>query len=378
MITKKIKIGYVITKGNWGGAQKYVYTLATSLPKYKYDVFVICGQGGVLKNKLEEKGVRTFELSSLKRDISLIGEMKSSWTLLKIVWREKPSILHLNSPKASGFGSVAGRLCRIPKIIQTIHGWSFNENRNIFSTLLIRFFSWVTVLLCHKTIVIARPEKKQALTMPFVGNKKIILIKNGVESIKYIDRPIVRQALMSRINKKDLGKAIWIGTIAELHKNKGLEYAIKALAEVNSPFVYFILGGGEEKNNLENLIRENGLENKVFLTGFVEDANLYLKAFDIYMLTSIKEGLPYTILEAGLASLPVIASYVGGVSDIVEDGVSGILVNKGQSFEIKRAIEYLIEKPDERKKFGDKLQKKVQKEFSLEEMISKTEKLYRI
>lgn len=376
MSSKKIKVGYVITKGVWGGAQKYVYTLAISLPKDRYDVFVVCGEGNILKEKLQEKNVRVHVIENLKRDISVIAEIKSSWKLLQIVWREKPDVLHGNSPKAAGFGAVAGRLRLTPKIIQTIHGFTWNEERNIFSYLLIRFFSWTTMLLCHKTIVIAKSEKKQALEMPMINSKKIVLIKNGIEPIKYIEKSIVQEALMSRVSKKDLANTIWLGTTAELNRNKGLEYAIKAVSKIKTPYAYFIIGEGEERKNLENLIRQSGLENKVFLVGFVENANLYLKAFDIFLLTSKKEGLPYTILEAGQAGLPVLASAVGGIPEIIDDGENGILTRKGDISQITKGLDYFISKPKERKSFGTKLQKKIEKKFSLEQMLEKTKKLY--
>lgn len=373
----RTKICYVITKGVWGGAQKYVYTLATSLPIDKFDVFVIMGEGGTLKQKLHEKGIRTFELNNLKRDLSFKNEFWSSLEMLKIIWREDPQVLHLSSPKASGFGAVAGRLSFTPKIIQTIHGWSFNEDRNIFSKSLIYFFSWITTLLCHKTIVIAEKEKKQALKMSKVTTSKIILIPNGIEDIKFINRTIVREALQSRAQIGRQSKKIWIGTICELHRNKGLDYAILALAKIKEPFIYFIIGEGEERTNLQNLIKAHGLQNKVFLLGAIEDAKIYLKAFDIFMLTSVKEGLPYTILEAGQASLPVIASHTGGIPDIIDDGKNGILTRIGDSNQITKALEYFITHPEKQKEFGQKLKEKVEKEFSVEEMIKKTIKLYK-
>ena len=223
---KCTKVLYFITKGVWGGAGKYVYALATNLPKNKYDVAVICGEGNVLKNKLEEKGVRVYELSNLKRDISAMAEMKNFYKILRIIIKERPDVLHLNSPKAGGLGSVAGRLALVPNIILTVHGWTFNENRNPLAKGLIWFFSWITALLCTKVIVIAKKEKEQALKMPGISTKKVVLIKNGVDKIDYINRTIVREALLGRIGKEKLDKKLWLGIIAELHKNKGLEYAI--------------------------------------------------------------------------------------------------------------------------------------------------------
>src|SRR3989344_5685186 len=98
-IKSKKKICFVVTKGVWGGAQKYVYDLATSIPKNQFNIIAIVGNGDILKNKLQEQNIKTYEINNLKRDISIIAEIKSSFTLLKIIWKEKPDILHLNSPK---------------------------------------------------------------------------------------------------------------------------------------------------------------------------------------------------------------------------------------------------------------------------------------
>jgi glycosyltransferase involved in cell wall biosynthesis len=138
------------------------------------------------------------------------------------------------------------------------------------------------------------------------------------------------------------------------------------------PFIYFIIGDGQEKNDLEKIISENNLQNRVFLLGFKEDAFKYLKAFDIFLLTSVKEGLPYAILEAGLAECAVIASKIGGIPDIIKNSETGILVTPKNQSEIKRSIEYLAENEQKRIEYGKNLKIKVENDFSLEKMIEKT------
>src|SRR3989339_333433 len=120
-IKPKKKVCFFVTKGVWGGAQKYVYSLATSLPKNSYDVFVVVGEGKILKDRLEEKNIRTYEIAGLRRDISVLSEIRSFLFLLKILRKESPDVLHLNSPKAGGLGTVVGRLLGIKKIIFTVH-----------------------------------------------------------------------------------------------------------------------------------------------------------------------------------------------------------------------------------------------------------------
>lgn len=371
----RTKICFLITKGVWGGAQKYVFTLATSLSKNDYDVLVLCGEGEILPEKLSSAGIRIIRLSEMKRDISIVSEIKNFFSIFKILKNERPDILHLNSPKASGLGALAGRLFGVKKIIFTAHGWTFNENRGAISKKTIKFLSWLTVILCHQTIVINDKEKRQAVAWPFVSNK-IKLIRNGIDSIDFQQKTTAREKLCSIINKNVTDGITWIGTISELHKNKGLEYAVSAISRITFPFVFFIIGEGEERKNLENLIKQSGLEDKVFLVGFIDNANQYLKAFDIFMLTSIKEGLPYTILEAGLAGLPVIASSVGGIPDIINNEINGTLVEKTDTEQIMMAINHLISNPKERTDFGTRLQEKIEKEFSLEQMLKKTLEIY--
>ncbi len=371
----RTKILYVVTKGVWGGAQKYVYSLATNLPKDRFDILVVCGQGGTLKQKLESEGIRVIEIGSLKRDISLFSEIKSFLQLFNIINRENPDVLHLNSPKASGLGGLAGRLIGIRKIIQTVHGFSFNEDRGTLSKGFIAFFSWLTLELCHTTIVIAQNEMVQAIAMPFIDGSKIQLVENGIENVEFKDTETARKELLPLFSDSE-SHPVWIGTISELTKNKGHEYVILALSKIEKPFVFIVIGEGEERKNLETLIKKSGLDKKVFLVGFKDAANQYLKAFDIFTLTSRKEGLPYSILEAGLASLPVIASRVGGIPNILDDNQNGVLVEKGNINEIQKALEDLIQNQTKRTELGEKLKEKVEKEFSLEQMLEKTIRLY--
>jgi glycosyltransferase involved in cell wall biosynthesis len=369
------KIGFFVTKGVWGGAQKYVYNLATALPKDEYDVFVVTGAGDLLPQKLEEAGIRKYVIRSLRRDISVIGEIRSLISLFRIVWKEKPDTLHLNSPKAAGLGSLAGRILFVRNIVQTAHGFSWNEDRKPVSTTLIVFFTWLTMLFCHKTIVLSEREKRQAEILPFV-KKKLHLIRNGAETIAFKEKEEARRALAAISEKKMNEKVLWIGTIAELHRNKGLQYAIEAIAKIKEPANFVVIGSGEEARRIHALIQKLKLEHKVFVLGFLPKAPEYLKAFDIFTLTSIKEGLPYAVLEAGQAGLPVVATAVGGIPEIIQNGVSGAVINPRKVGELSRALEYLIRNPDKRKLFGENLEKKVAAEFSMKEMLQKTEALY--
>lgn len=363
MTKEKKKIFYIITKGNWGGAQRYVYDLSTSLPKDKFDVLVIHGQGEILGNRLEAEGVKTLKMPEMERDINIFSEIVIFFKLLKIFFNEKPDIVHLNSSKAGGLGALAARLSFTPKIIFTVHGWPFNENVSLLSKLTRRFLSYLTVFLSTKTITISKEDYKQA---PF----KTVLIHNAIKDIDFKDRDSARNFL-SELTKAPKDK-VWIATISELHKNKGLEYLIQAVSKLKERPIVFIIGGGEEKKNLSELIEKLNLEKNIFLMGFIKNASMYLKAFDIFTLTSIKEGYPYVLLEAGLAELPVIGSNISGIRDII-DSESGVLVEREK---ISEAIEKLLKNPQKRAQLGANLKRKVEREFSFDKFFKKTLEIY--
>lgn len=381
------KILYIITKSNFGGAQRYVYDLATSLSKRDFDVVVALGGDGVLRQKLEKENIRTIILSSLQRDISIAKEILTFFAFLKTLYAEQPNIVHLNSSKAGGLGAFAVRVynaskprAQRSKIIFTAHGWAFNEERPWFQKKSILFFHWLTILLSHVTIAVSMSAKRQVSDMLFVENR-ITVIPNGVEESPTLDRESARRALLRRAEtlSKDTPETILVGTVAELHKTKGLTHMVEAMRLLSQrpvPIKYIIAGNGEEMETLRALIGKHGLEDRVFLLGFVPDASLYLSAFDIFVLPSLSEALGYALLEAGNAGVATIASNVGGIPEIIEDGRSGILVPTRSALHLANAVSTLAEDIEKRKRFGEALRTTVRERFSKGKMVQETRALY--
>ncbi len=377
-----MKICYVITKSNWGGAQRYIYDLATALPA-DYEPVVICGGEGELVNRLNKAGITVVKTKNLGRDISLLDDWRSFRQLLKIFRAEKPAIVHLNSSKAAGLGALAARIAYLttktynlkPRIIYTVHGWPFNEKRIWPIRLVIKFFSWLTIGLATKVIVIARCEYEQVAGWPGV-KAKLRLVYNGIESRRLPSRLAARAKLLEALHcpVDFMADKIVIGTVAELHRNKGLAYAIEAVGKFPD-LIYFIVGEGEGREELEKLITAKA-SGQVFMPGFIP-ANEVLSAFDAFLLPSIKEGLPYVILEAGAVGLPVIASAVGGIPEIIENSVNGLLTKAGNVESLRQALAKIIEmSAGERKELGHKLADKVSTDFSTARMVKETVAVY--
>ncbi len=149
------KVLFLITKSNWGGAQRYVYDLATNLDLAQFEPVVALGGRGQLADLLTHAGVRVVYLETLTRDISLKQEVAFCAELWRCLRRERPAIFHVNSSKAGGVGTMLGRIARVSRIIFTAHGWAFNEDRPWWQKYLITVLHWLTVLLSHKTIAVS-------------------------------------------------------------------------------------------------------------------------------------------------------------------------------------------------------------------------------
>lgn len=371
---KKKKILLAVTKGNWGGAQRYVFDLATNIPKSTFETVVLCGEGERLVKKLKEKTIRVVRLESLGRNMSFLKDVKTFIDLIKVLRRERPDVLHLNSSKIGGIGAVAGRLTGVPQIIFTGHGWAWNEDRNPISKFFITCAHWSTVILCDKVIAVSEKIAKEIERLPLINTSKIVVIHNGINDIEYAERFAARAVLNDRISEK-----FWVGTIAELHKNKGVDTLIRAFVNVSKKHTntaLLVIGEGEERNNLTRLIEELNLSKKVHLLGFVDEARKFLKAFDVFVLASRTEAFPYVPLEAGLAQLPMIATRVGGIPELISDEKNGLLIDVNDTETLTEKIENLLENSTKATVLGHNLRKTVEQHFSTDSMVQKTLSVY--
>ncbi|KND49943.1 MAG: Glycosyl transferase, group 1 family protein [Parcubacteria bacterium C7867-008] len=367
------KILYVITKANWGGAQRYVFDLAIYARSKGYDVSVAYGTPGALSERLEAESIRTHHILSMGRDIKLGSDIQAYKELLTLFKAEQPEVVHVNSSKAGIVGALAARSAKIPHIIFTAHGWAFNEARPLLQKIIFKGIYALIIYLCTRTICVSRAVFRDMSWLPAIQEKSTI-IHNGADRIALQSRIEARSALTNA----DKGGR-WIGITAELHPTKRIEDAIDALAILlpsNPDLRLVVLGEGQNRAALEFKCKERGLTEHVTLAGFVPDAPSYLSAFDIFVLCSRTEGLAYALLEAGAAVLPVVATRVGGIPEIIEDGKTGLLIPALQPKELAAALKKLLDDPEYATQLGHTLSERVAADFSKERMCSKTLAVY--
>lgn len=372
----KKRICYIITKSNFGGAQKYVFELATSLDKNLFEVTVALGGQGILKQKLIDAGIEVITIPNLERDISIFKEFSTFNFLYNLFSERHFDVVHLNSSKIGGLGSLVARISGVPKIIFTAHGWAFNEDRSFISRLIIKFIHWITVILSDTTIAVSENIKNRVFGWPFVSNK-ITVVHNGVKEIDFYEKEIAREKIFEHNSNIDKEKFI-IGTIAELHPIKGLDILIESAKEItkdeNVQFV--IIGEGHIRQELEEKIQFANLQNKVILLGFLDNAAKYLKAFDLFVLPSRSEAMALVILEAGLAQVPIVASRVGGIPEVISNETFGKLFDSENTSQLTEAIKSSIKDYENSKQTAINLNQRVSQNFNYQKMLDKTTSLY--
>ncbi len=377
----KPRLLFLITKGNWGGAQRYVHDLATAEDiQNTFQVIVATGaQGQALPEKLQTAGIKTIVIPDLARDIGLRSEWRGFWQIYRLCQELRPAILHLNSSKAAVLGALTARFAKVPKIVFTVHGWPFREPRPWWQNGFIKLASWLTSALATNVIVLGKTEVAGTRYWPFVKNK-VVLIRHGLQPPAGLGRQVARSQLLTRLNcpKDFFEQKLVIGSIGELHRNKGYEHALRAFASLpnRERLAYVIVGEGEERTRLERLIDQYGLRGIVFPVGFLPEAARWLQAFDLFLLSSVKEGLPYVLLEAGAAGLPVIATRVGAIPELITDGENGRLTPPADAAALAAAVRDLGASESERRRLGLNLQTKIRTEHTLDQMVAATMAVY--
>ncbi|HNZ86415.1 MAG TPA: glycosyltransferase [bacterium] len=354
---KKIKICQVITQTHFGGAQKYICDISNNLGP-DFEITIAYGEGNEQELNQYIKTnvpVRFYKLKYLKRNINLFFDKLALWELFFFFKKNKFNVIHLHSSKAGFLASIAGKLAGIKKIIYTAHGWVFKENLNFVKKILYTFLEKFGAKFKDKIICVSQNDYDLALSKKITKKEKLELIYNGFQlTTEFFKTNDARRFLFNQIQIPDNGEKI-IGTISNLYKNKGIEYLIesaKILNEKKRNLIFIVIGSGSEEKNLKNLVQKLQIKNFHFL-GQINNASRYLKAFEIFTLTSIKEGLPYTLIEALYARIGIVCSDLESLSEIILNGQNGVVFEPKNTTKLVYAIESILNNLEFTKKIKD-------------------------
>lgn len=358
-----MKILYVITCGDRGGSQVTLLDLIQHLPD-GFEPVVVSGQDGFLRDGCERAGVSFRKIRSLVRDIHPINDVLALVKLVTLIHREHPDLVHAHTSKAGVVARLAAWLTQTPSIF-TAHTWSFEDG-------VPRIVRWLAVplerlvaLVGGPIIVVSDANARKALRRGIAPQDRIFRVWVGIPDAKLTPRP-------------ETDRPVTMIMVARFVEQKDQKLLLRALAEVHGDWVLQFVGSGPLLAETQALARELNLGPRVQFLGERSDVTELLSQADIFVFASKWEGLPRVILEAMRAVLPVVATDVGGIGEMVENGVSGFLTPAGSKSELAGSIQALIDSSELRSAMGRAARRRFEEDFRIETCVRKTVAIYRM
>lgn len=363
-MNKSLNILFLTTHLNAGGITSYIYFLCRDLVEKGHKIFVL-SSGGERENIFRQAGIEVINLDiRTKSELSLKLWFNASKISL-IIKENNIDIIHAHTRVTQVLGSVLSRCNKVP-MVTTCHG--FFKPR--FSR--VKFGCWG-----EKAIAISSAVKRHLIEDLKVDPGKIVLIHNGVDLRHYTFNP--KEKRPARRKELNLPEKPTIGIIARLSDVKGHEFLIKAfknLLNEGLDMQLLIVGDGKFEQEISSLVKRLDIENQVIFLPGIEDTKLILDALDIFCMPSLKEGLGLAVAEAQASGVAVIVSKVGGLVDLVQNGINGILTAPEDYQAIASSIKRLLNDQELYDRLTLNARKSVEEQFFLKQMVASIEKLY--
>ena len=369
---RRIKIAHIITLLELGGAQENTLYTCENLDKNKFDVLLICGKGGILDEKT--KNIKTYFVKELIREINPIKDLIALVKIYKILKKEKPDIVHTHSSKAGIIGRWAAYLAKVCKIVHTFHGFGFHDYQNFLIKYIYIATERLTATITDRFIAVSHENITKGLQNK-IGTKGIYsMIRSGIKLQNYqtqIDIKMKRQEF-GITNEKV------VGMIACFKPQKSpLDFVsvAESICKENANTKFLLVGDGILRNKIESLISKLNLKDKIILTGWRKDVNEIIKIFDVFVLTSLFEGLPRVVIEAMASGIPVVATYIDGTREIVHEGLTGFVTQPHEIEKMAERVLRLLNNPNLCEKLTSEAKKRIS-EFDIDLMVKQQEELY--
>lgn len=360
-----MKILHLTTHLNIGGISRYVTDLAKALKNRGHTVFV-ASSGGELEKVLSWKGIKHIYLDIRTKSELSPKVIRSFFALKRFLRKEKIDLIHAHTRVTQVVAALLSFYQKLP-YVTTCHGFFERRlGRRIFDC-------WG-----EKVVAISEPVRNQLIRHFRVDEKRAVLIHTGIELDRFL-QDISQQEKAKCKRKWNLNESPVIGMIGRLSPVKGQDVLVRAAKKLLRDFSdikILLVGNGPDRRRLRKLSTNLGLDKNIIFAASVDDTTEVLPAIDIFVLPSIKEGLGLSLIEAMASRKPCVASKVGGIESLIEDGVNGVLVNPGDPDDLARAIKYILSNKDKVEAFKAEARKRVVDDFNINKMVSRIETMY--
>jgi glycosyltransferase involved in cell wall biosynthesis len=344
LLTRRLRVAQVITKFT-AGAGAITLHGAIALDQSRYAVTIMAPEGGPLTARAESAGLEMVALRHMVPDLDPSSDLRCMCELVRLLDSGRYDLVHTHSAKAGAIGRWAARAVRVPAIVHSFHGFPFHEfqsraRRRAYLAIERRLARFTDQFVTDGTWVaaeairlgISSPERIRAISSP---------IDMNVRPATDAARAEARRALMLPAEAKI------VGTVARLDQQKDPLNLIKAIAVLDRPDVFCVwIGDGSLRQSMKEQIQRYQLEGRFLLLGERIDVPALLPAFDAFVMPSLYEGLPCAIVEAMACGVPVVATAVNSVPEVVIPGRTGLLVRPRDARSLARALAYLLDHPE--------------------------------
>jgi len=381
----RIKVIHVITRFDKGGAAENTFLTVKGLDKERYEAILIRGlsyesnmgtsETRAVESCLEDagrNGVRILTIPELVRRIYPLSDLRAFLKLIRIFREERPHIVHTHTSKAGLLGRWAARLAGVPVIVHTPHGHVFWGYFNEWKTKLYIFLERLTATITDRIITLTAQEKKDHLRYHIAHENKFTVIHSGVDLNRFSNVQANGTEMKDKLGIPE--QTFVVGTVGRLTAIKGQKYLIEAAKKMlakQPETVFVFLGDGELMDELKMLATNLGIKDKVRFLGWRPDVAEVMSTFDVFVLPSLNEGMGKVLVEAMALGKPIIASNIGGITDLVIHEENGFLVPHADADAIARSIKSLYCHPAKRKEMGGNGKRKALEynSYSMSEMI---------
>lgn len=392
----KIKVLHIITKLELGGAQQNTLYTVEHLNKEQFDVYLATGRGGILDSKAVELAtsgkIKLFFISSLIREVNPYKDFIAFVQLLQLISYIKPDVVHTHSSKAGILGRWSAKVYNIfvgivyskvrkIKIVHTFHGFAFSKFHNLLVRLFYIMLEFYTAIITDVLIFVSNHNIRTARRYKIGFPKKYVLIRSGIKINEFYN--VNNNYELKNKKRKELNiteDVKVITTIGPFKPQKNLSDFIKAVRKVcdmlpEQRLIFLIAGDGEERNKLISLARKLKVYDRIKFLSWYKDIKGLFAITDIFVMTSLWEGLPRAAVESLVSGVPVVAYAVDGLNDIVVNGLNGFLVPPKDVTSLSEKIVMLVKKETLLKEMKKNVLQTIDNTFDIDYMVLQQEKL---
>jgi glycosyltransferase involved in cell wall biosynthesis len=376
MAPRRPKVVHLVTRLELGGAQQNTLYCVEHHDRDRFEVGLWAGEGGMLdRNARAIEGADVRILPWLVHPIAPARDTAAVFRLASML--DDVDLLHTHSSKAGILGRAAARLAGVRGVVHTVHGWSFNDVQPVVTRRFYLEAERAAARWTDRIVCVARFDRDRGISLGIGHEAQYRILRSGIDPSLYAAPAGSRERLRASIGAGP--HDVVVGSITNFKPQKGpldLVEAARLARSRDRRLVFVIAGDGAMRTEVERAIARADLRESVHLLGWRDDVPELLAAMDVFVLTSLFEGLPRAVLQAMAASVPVVATDTGGVVEVVANGESGVLVPPGKPAAVADAVVALAGDAAARARFSAAARSRLGEEFDIRRMVPELEDIY--